>query len=129
MKKILRLAGAAAIGVSLLAAPAFTQGTPQSVGLVKVDVHTLATGYRTSKVVGSTVVNDADETVGKIDDLIVTPDNKVPFAILSVGGLLGVGTHLVAVPFTSLKVSKDKMVLPGATKAALKDLPEFKYAS
>jgi hypothetical protein len=133
MKKILHLAGAAAIGVSLLAAPAlgpaFAQGTPQSVGLVKVDVRTLATGYRSSKVVGSTVVNDANETVGKIDDLIVTPDNKVPFAILSVGGLLGVGTHLVAVPFTNLKVSKDKMVLPGATKEALKELPEFKYAS
>jgi hypothetical protein len=129
MKKILHLAGAAAIGVSLLAAPAFAQGTPQSVGLVKVDVRTLATGYRSSKVVGSTVVNDANETVGKIDDLIVTPDNKVPFAILSMGGLLGVGTHLIAVPFTSLKVSKDKMVLPGATKEALKDLPEFKYAS
>ena len=133
MKKMLSLASAAAIGVSLLAAPALApalaQGAPQSVGLVKVDVHTLATGYRTSKVVGSTVVNDANETVGKIDDLIVTPDNKVPFAILSVGGLLGVGSHLVAVPFTSLKVSNDKMVLPGATKEALKDLPEFKYAS
>jgi hypothetical protein len=31
------------------------------------------TGYRTSKVVGSTVVNEANKTVGKLDDLIVTP--------------------------------------------------------
>jgi hypothetical protein len=134
MKNVFHLAGAALIGASLLgapmlASPAVAQGTPQSVGLVKVEAHTLATGYRTSKVVGSTVVNEANETVGKIDDLIVTPDNKVPFAILSVGGLLGVGTHLVAVPFTSLKVANDKMMLPGATKEALKELPEFKYAS
>jgi hypothetical protein len=133
MKNVFHLAGAALIGAALLGAPVLTpalaQGTPQSVGLVKVDLHTLATGYRTSKVVGSTVVNEANETVGKIDDLIVTPDNKVPFAILSVGGLLGVGTHLVAVPFTSLKIEKDKMMLPGATKEALNELPEFKYAS
>jgi hypothetical protein len=134
MKNFFHLASAALIGAALLGGPvlapaALAQGTPQSVGLVKVDVRTLATGYRTSKVVGSTVVNEANETVGKIDDLIVTPDTKVPFAILSVGGLLGVGTHLVAVPFTSLKVANDKIMLPGATKEALKELPEFKYAS
>jgi len=133
MKNVFHLAGAALIGAALLGAPVLTpalaQGTPQSVGLVKVDVHTLATGYRTSKVVGSTVVNEANETVGKIDDLIVTPDTKVPFAILSVGGFLGMGSHLIAVPFTSLKVAKEKMVLSGATKEALKALPEFKYAS
>jgi hypothetical protein len=133
MKKMLSLAGAAMVGAALAGAPAFApafaQGAAQSVGLVKVDVRTVATGYRSSKIVGSTVVNEANETVGKVDDLIVTPDNKVPFAILSVGGFLGVGTHLVAVPFTSLKMANDKVELPGATKEALKDLPEFKYAS
>lgn len=35
------------------------------------------------------MVNEANETVGKIDDLIVTPTDKVPFAVLSVGGFLG----------------------------------------
>jgi hypothetical protein len=133
MTKGISLAGAALVAASLIALPnlaplAQAQGTPQAVGLVKVDVRTVATGYRSSKLVGSTVVNEANETVGKVDDLIVTPDNKVPFAILSVGGFLGLGTHLVAVPFTSLKVADNKIMLPGATKEALKDLPEFKYA-
>jgi hypothetical protein len=137
MTQVNHFAGAALLGAALLAAPvlapsfvppAVAQGAAQSVGLVKVDVRTVATGYRSSKIVGSTVVNEANETVGKVDDLIVTPDNKVPFAILSVGGFLGVGTHLVAVPFTSLKMANDKVELPGATKEALKDLPEFKYA-
>jgi PRC-barrel domain len=133
MKKMLSLAGAAMVGAALIGAPvlapAFAQGAAQSCGLVRVDVRTVATGYRSSKIVGSTVVNEANETVGKVDDLIVTPDDKVPFAILSVGGFLGVGTHLVAVPFTSLKMANGKVELPGATKEALKDLPEFKYAS
>ena len=117
------LAGAALLAASL-SGPAFSQGAPQTVTLMKVDPASLATGYRTSKVVGSTVVN---ETVGTIDDLIVTPNEKVPFAVLSVGGFLGMGSKYVVVPFSSLQVKDKKMVLPGATKDSLKALPEFKY--
>lgn len=94
---------------------------------MKVDPASVATGYRTSKVVGSTVVNEANETVGTIDDLIVTPNEKVPFAVLSVGGFLGMGARYVVVPFNSLQVQDKQMVLPGATKASLEALPEFKY--
>jgi sporulation protein YlmC with PRC-barrel domain len=82
----------------------------------------------TSKVVGSTVYNEANETVGTIDDLIVTPNERVPFAVLSVGGFLGMGTKYVVVPFSSLVVKDKKMVVPGATKDSLKSLPEFKYS-
>ena len=89
----------------------------------------LATGYRTSKVVGATVVKEANETVGTIDDLIVTPGGQAPYAVLPVGGFLGLGTKYVVVPFTSLKIVDKKMVLPGGTKDALKASPEFKYAS
>jgi hypothetical protein len=120
------LAGAALLAASL-SGPAFSQGAPQTVTLMKVDPASLATGYRTSKVVGSTVVNETNETVGTIDDLIVTPNEKVPFAVLSVGGFLGMGSKYVVVPFSSLQVKDKKMVLPGATKDSLKALPEFKY--
>ncbi|MFG1393618.1 PRC-barrel domain-containing protein [Xanthobacter agilis] len=108
-------------------APAFSQGAPQTLSLMKVDPASLATGYRTSKVVGSTVLNEANEKVGTIDDLIVTPNDKVPFAVLSVGGFLGVGNKYVVVPFSALEVRDKKMVLPGATKESLKSLPEFSY--
>ena len=120
------LAGAALVAASL-GGPAFSQGAPQTVTLMKIDPASLATGYRTSKVVGSTVVNEANETVGTIDDLIVTPAEKVPFAVLSVGGFLGMGSKYVVVPFSSLQVKDKQMVLPGATKNLLKALPEFKY--
>ena len=106
---------------------AVAQGTPQTISLVKVDVVALETGYRTSKVVGSTVVNEADEVVGKIDDLIVTPNDKIPFAVLSIGGFLGIGTHFVVVPFNSMDVRGERMVRRGATKDSLKNLVEFKY--
>jgi len=127
-RSITLLAGAAVI-MAALSGPAFSQGTPQTLSLMKVDPQTLATGYRTSKIVGSTVVNEANETVGTIDDLIVTPGEKVPFAVLSVGGFLGVGSKYVVVPYNTLEVHDKKMVLPGATKDSLKSLPEFKYSN
>jgi PRC-barrel domain len=82
------------------------QGTTQTVPLVRVDVKKLATGYRWSKIVGSSVVNQNDDKIGTVD--IVEPSEKVPFAILSVDGFLGVGEHLVAVPFNSLRISRTK---------------------
>ena len=127
MTRSIRILAGTALLAASLSAPAFSQGAPQTVTLMKVDPATLATGYRTSKVVGSTVVNEANETVGTIDDLIVTPTEKVPFAVLSVGGFLGMGSKYVVVPFSSLQVKNKQMVLPGATKNSLKALPEFKY--
>jgi sporulation protein YlmC with PRC-barrel domain len=96
---------------------------------MKVDPQSLATGYRTSKVVGSSVVNESNETVGTIDDLIVTPNEKVPFAVLSVGGFLGMGAKYVVVPYSAPEVQDKKMVLRRATKASLKSLPEFNYSN
>ena len=119
----------AAVFAAALSGPAFSQGAPQTLSLMKVDPQSVATGYRTSKVVGSAVLNEANETVGTIDDLIVTPTEKVPFAVLSVGGFLGMGSKYVVVPFSSLEVQDKKMVLRGATKNSLKSLPEFKYAT
>jgi hypothetical protein len=126
--QLLAAAGAIVIGGVLSAGPVEAQGTTQTVPLVRVDVQKLATGYRSTKIVGSSVVNQHDDKIGTVDDLIVEPSEKVPFAILSVGGFLGIGDHLVAVPFSSLKISQDKIELPGATKDELKALPEFKYA-
>jgi sporulation protein YlmC with PRC-barrel domain len=83
---------------------------------------------RVFRVLGATVLNEANEKVGTIDDLIVTPNDKVPYAVLSIGGLLGVGTRLVVVPYDTLKAGDKIMVLPGATRDSLKTFPEFNYA-
>ncbi|CAE6815797.1 hypothetical protein R75461_05863 [Paraburkholderia nemoris] len=105
------------------------QGTVQSITTTRVDVVQLASGYRASKVIGATVYNESRDTIGTIDDLVVSPKDSVTYAILSVGGFLGLGTHLVAVPFGSLHVVDRQMRLPGATRDSLKALPEFRYAS
>ena len=59
-------------------APVNSQGVQQTVPIAKVDVQTVAAGYRASKVIGSSVLNEARETIGKIDDLLVTRDGKEP---------------------------------------------------
>jgi hypothetical protein len=99
------------------------------VDLVTVDLQKLAAGYRASKVIGSTVVNDADEAIGRIDDILVSSDGKQPYAVLSIGGFLGMGTHMVVVPYETLKFADKKVILPGGSKEGLKMLPEFKYAA
>ena len=128
MRKTMLLASAAMIGVGFLAPHAKAQGVPQSVEIAKVDVQKVAAGYRASKVIGSSVVNDANETIGKIDDLLVTRDGKEPYAVLSIGGFLGMGTHMVVVRYDSLKFADNKIVLPGGSKAGLKMLPAFQYS-
>ena len=129
MSKAIIFASAAMIGVFVVFGPAAAQVAPQTVEFAKVNVQKLAAGYRASKVIGGSVVNSDNETIGKIDDLLVSSDGKDPYAVLSIGGFLGMGSRLVAVPYDSLKFIDKKFVLPGGTKEGLKMLPEFKYAS
>ena len=125
------LVSAAIAAAITLTAPALVlaQGTPQTVQLIKVDVIKVSTGYRASKIIGSSVVNEAGDTVGKVDEIIIGPDGKAPFVVLSVGGFLGVGDRLIALPYEQMRTDGKKIMLPGATKDSLKALPEFKYAS
>jgi hypothetical protein len=107
------------------AKPALAQG---SVQLIKVDVSVVGKGYRAGKLIGTTVTNDKNENIGKLDDIIIDK-NRVMYAVVQVGGFLGVGSRLVAVPYDSLQIDDTgkKVVLPGATKDELKKLAEFKY--
>jgi sporulation protein YlmC with PRC-barrel domain len=104
----------------------------QVIQLVRVDVQAVANGYRVNKLDGQTVVNDKNENIGKIDDFVIGRDEGHSlFTILQVGGFLGLGSHLVAVPYDSLTIDQNgkKIELPGATKDQLKALAEFRYGS
>jgi hypothetical protein len=129
MRKTMTFVSAALASVVLLSGAAKAQGTPQTVDIAKIDVQQLSAGYRASKVIGSSVLNDANETIGKVDDLLISPDGKTPFTVLSIGGFLGMDSHYVVVPYNSLNLADNKVVLPGGTKDMLRMLPEFKYAT
>jgi sporulation protein YlmC with PRC-barrel domain len=116
--------------VSLAAAGSLLGDSAHSAQLVEVDVQPLAEAYRASKLIGASVVNDKNEKIGSVDDLIITPTDRVLFAVISVGGFLGINGRLVAVPYSSLTINDKgrKLVLPGASKDALTQLPPFHYA-
>jgi sporulation protein YlmC with PRC-barrel domain len=126
----LKLATLAATAMILLAPVANAQTTTVAPAAVTViEPATVMKGYRASKIVGMTLTNEANETVGKIDDLVIRADDKAIVAIVSVGGFLGVGDRLVAVPYQSISWRENTGVLPGATKDRLNTFPEFKYAA
>ncbi len=126
MSNFVRAGALGALVVTLAAGHPQTAAAADPVALVVVNVQAVALGYRASQLVGRPVTNGKDE-IGKIDDLVVGRD-KVLFAVIGVGGFLGLGQHLVVAPYNSLTVTPDRILLPGATKAALLKLPEFHYA-
>ena len=89
----------------------------------------LENGTRASKIIGAAVYNDGSERVGSVDDLIMTRDDRITMAIVSVGGFLGLGSKLVAVPWSQLRMDADKIVMPGVTKDGLNGMPSFTYGS
>lgn len=128
MKSYIATLPAALLILALTSGTLQAQGTPQPINAKRVDVVQLATGYRASKIDGAPVFDHSQHKIGTIDDLIISPNNPIPYAILSVGGFLGMGTHLVAVPWNSLQIVNRQMRLPDATKESLTALPEFRYA-
>jgi len=66
-----------------------------------------ANEWRFSKLKGLNVYNNNNEKLGDIDDLLVDKSGQIKAAIVSVGGFLGIGDHLVAVPFSQLQFVHD----------------------
>jgi sporulation protein YlmC with PRC-barrel domain len=96
-------------------------------GVTVAETQLLATGYRASKLLKQDVYNDKGEKIGKVDDLVLSPDGTLSTAVINVGGFLGVGKHLVAIPVKQFAHVAPKAVLPKATKEELKALPRFEY--
>jgi len=73
------------------------------------------------------VYNDSNDNIGTIEDLLVTPDDAISYAIIGVGGFLGMGRHDVAIPIYQLIINKSQITLPGVTTESLKAMPAYEY--
>ena len=116
----------AAVGLFVLLLIAYSAPVQsQAVRLVTVDVNVVGQGYRASKLMGTSVTNEKNEKIGTLSDLVVARDRSL-FAVLEVGGFLGMGAHLVAVPYEALVINDEgrEIRLSGASKDELKKLPE-----
>ena len=80
---------------------------------------------KASSFIGMAVKNTQNEDVGKINDLVFDPEKgKISYAVLSIGGILGVGDKLVAIPITSLKPQPgQKHLVVNMQKAQLEAAP------
>ncbi|MCX8996313.1 PRC-barrel domain-containing protein [Rhizobiaceae bacterium BDR2-2] len=81
--------------------------------------------------IGQTVHNSADESIGKVTDLILDGDQRVVAAVIGVGGFLGIGEKNVAVPIDSIEAVRDPengslKLTTLETAETLQAAPEFK---
>ena len=147
---------AALAGTALLATVAVAQTPTTTTDKVStMSESSLHGDWRASKVVGLNVYNDHNENVGSINDLLMDKNGNIKAAVLGVGGFLGMGEHLVAVPFDKIRFvdqpvssstsSKGSSSTTGSTSSSssskwypdhaefnttkdqLKAMPEFKY--
>jgi hypothetical protein len=83
---------------------------------------------KASDLIGMTVKNRQDETLGKVSDLALDVESgRIVALIVSSGGFLGIGNELSAVPPTALQFNRDRDTLQlDASKEMLSNAPHFK---
>ncbi|MBF0480664.1 MAG: amphi-Trp domain-containing protein [Desulfovibrionaceae bacterium] len=103
-------------------------GPGEGIGVTSVEAKGLAHAWSIKNdILGKDVFNEAREKVGAVVDLVVTPEDAVSYAIVGAGGFLGMAKHDVGIPVIQFKITDKHILLPGATKAAVKAMPPFKY--
>ena len=110
------------VGSALLASAAFAQSpsatttttTPAAAPVAASDA-TFNGNWRTSKVVGLSVYNEANESLGSINDLLTDKQGNIKAVVIGVGGFLGVGERLIAVPFDKIKFVNEPVATAGSS--------------
>jgi hypothetical protein len=85
---------------------------------------------RVSQLIGSRVYNESNESIGEVDDVLLTQGGQGPVAVLQIGGFLGIGGRMVSIPLSDLSwnAERERWVLRGATREQLQQRPEFQYS-
>jgi hypothetical protein len=78
-----------------------------------------------AELIGADVYGTNNDSIGEIEDVIVSPDNKPSYALVSYGGFLGLGEDQAAVPIAALRVSPDNYVFIPMTADQLKAAPKL----
>src|SRR5213595_434862 len=84
------------------------------------DTSSFKGNWRASKLLGLNVYNDSNESLGSINDLLADKSGNIKAVVIGVGGFLGVGEHLVAVPFDQVKFVNEPVAYTGASSGSSK---------
>ena len=111
-------------------APAQVAGGTTTVGINVIESTQITAGWSVKKtLMGKAIYNDEGQKVGKVQDLIISPDKKLSYVIVVAGGILGMGRHDVAFPTSQIEDKAGQLLLAGVTKDMVKGMPKFAYAS
>ena len=111
------------MGTALLATAAFAQTPTATTDRATMapaaasDSSSFQGTWRASKLVGLNVYNDKNESLGSINDLLTDKGGNIKAVVIGVGGFLGVGEHLVAIPFEKVKFVNESVAYTGAAGA------------
>ncbi len=110
------------IGSALLASVAFAQTPTATTDRANAPPaaasdSSFQDNWRASKVVGVSVYNDNNESLGSISDLLMDKSGNIKAVVIGVGGFLGVGEHLVAIPFDKIKFVNEPVAYTGVAGA------------
>jgi sporulation protein YlmC with PRC-barrel domain len=100
------VAGSLLLASSAFAAEDTTAKTPAPATSASSTSASLQGDWRASKVVGLNVYNEQNENVGTINDLLMDKSGSIKAAVISVGGFLGMGARLIALPLDKVKFSE-----------------------
>src|SRR3954447_4191782 len=112
------------MGTALLATAAFAQTPTATTDRANMapaaasDNSSFQGTWRASKLVGLNVYNDKNESLGSINDLLTDKSGDIKAVVIGVGGFLGVGEHLVAVPLDKVKFVTEPVVTASAAPPA-----------
>jgi sporulation protein YlmC with PRC-barrel domain len=125
MKRSLLLQSCALAAAVAFTAPAWAADPPSGAASTTMQ----SSQIDAQKLLGQTVKNNADESLGKIDSVILDKDGKAAAVVVGVGGFLGMGEHDVALPWSSLRITDNGREVHGNfTKDQLKAMPAYKFA-
>ena len=100
-----------------------------TLGVTVAELRDVMEGWSAKRqILGEPVYSDKQERIGVVEDIIIAPDKKVSYGIVGAGGFLGFDRRDVAIPVHQFKLTDGKLVLPGATKETLAQMPPFEYA-
>jgi len=89
--------------------------------------HQKPSEVRVNNLIGMRVQGGQDEKIGKIDDLVIDESGRISAAVISIGGFLGIGDKVVAVPWQKVRLDGvGKGALLEMTREELVSAPEFR---
>ncbi len=96
-----------------------------------VPMEVKAEGHLASELIGESVYNgtgDDAESIGEVNDVVISPEGEVQSVVIGVGGFLGLGSKDVAIEYDLVswaEMDGNRYIVVETTADALKALPDF----